>query len=37
MLKQFMQVWGKFKAQLGVVKTIAGVLLIGSGLYFLIK
>lgn len=37
MLKQFMQVWGKFKAQLGVVKIIAGLLLIGSGMYFLIK
>ena len=37
MLKQFMQVWGKFKSQLGVVKIIAGVLLIGSGIYFIIK
>lgn len=37
MLKQFMQVWGKFKSQLSVVKIVAGVLLIGSGVYFILK
>lgn len=37
MLKQFLQVWNKFKAQLGLVKIIAGLLLIGSGIYFVLK
>jgi cytochrome c-type biogenesis protein len=37
MLKQFMQVWKRWTPGLQIVKIIAGFLLIGSGIYFILK